>query len=67
MKLYFETKPNASGNKLQLIIDTETGKPQKGYYLFHFSVDAVKLDRKQLEKLFEIVFAEWIKKDGAEV
>jgi hypothetical protein len=55
MKLYFKTKPNANGNSLQLVIDTETNTAQKGFFLFGFSVDAVYMDKKQLEKLFEQV------------
>ena len=52
MILYFETKPNASGNKLQLTINTETGEAVKGFFLFAWNANAVKLDRAQLEKLF---------------
>lgn len=55
MKLYFKTKPNANGNVLHLIIDTETGTAEKGYFLFGLSADAVLIDKKQLEKLFEQV------------
>lgn len=53
MILYFEAKANANGNKLQLKIDTDTGKPEKGFFLFGYTVDAVKLEKKQLEKLFD--------------
>ena len=55
MKLYFKTKPNTNGNSLQLVIDTETNTAQKGFWLFGFGVDAVYMDKKQLEKLFEQV------------
>ena len=55
MKLYFKTKTNANGNSLQMIIDTETNTAQKGFWLFGFGVDAVYMDKKQLEKLFEQV------------
>lgn len=56
MILYFETAPNANGNKLQLKINTETGKTEKGFFLFGYTVDAVKLEKKQLEKLFKKAF-----------
>lgn len=66
MKLYFETKPNVNGQKIQLVIDTETGKIQKGFFLFGWSVDAVKIEKKQLEKLFEQAFEEYYKKQKKE-
>ena len=52
MKLYFKTKPNTNGNSLQLIIDTETNTAETGYWLFGYGVDAICIEKKQLEKLF---------------
>lgn len=53
MKLYFKTKPNANGNSLQLVFDTESKTAQKGFFLFGYVTDAIIIEKKQLEKLFE--------------
>jgi hypothetical protein len=64
MILYFETAPNANGNKLQLKINTETKEIKKGFCLFGYTADAIKLEKKQLEKLFEQVFDAYVMKEG---
>ena len=55
MKLYFKTKPNKNGNILQLVIDTETNTAKKGYFIFSLGIDAITIDKKQLEKIFAII------------
>lgn len=60
MVLYFQTPINRNGYRLQMTINTETGEPQKGYFLFRYpTADPVELQKKQLERLFEQVFAEY--------
>ena len=60
MMLYFQTPINKNGYRLQATINTETGEAEKGYFLFRYNpVDAIEIPKKQLEKLFEQVFAEY--------
>lgn len=51
---------NRSGYRLQMTINTETGEPKKGYFLYRYiPADPIEISKKQLEKLFEQVLDEY--------
>ena len=55
MVLRFETPVNNSGNKLQLIYNTDTNTIARGYYLFRWG-DVVKVkNRRELETLYKML------------